>query len=270
MTQKNNVFVVVDPSDDHHVAFERAVLVAAFEELKLTIFVAVDFDSVDTRASNDNLFRDQHWFNEAIRNTLEEANIEYSVQVCWSSEWQEAILQEAKRSSADLIYLPVHRKSTNTRFTFAESKWGILKNAHCPVVLIRPGAVTTRKVVLAAVNFQTSRSKQKQLNDNILAVGQQIAENYGAEFHVTNAYRESINYPDRGKLANTTGLPANRIHVVQGYTSDAISEVVSKIGADILIMGSLGQNGRKSTLRRGNTAERVIGAVDTDVVVLNV
>lgn len=269
-TLQQKLFVVVDPNDEQHVALERTVITAKLLDIKpyVYVFVAVDGDAVDTRASNDKLFRDQRWFDATIKQPLEEAGIEYLIEVSWSSEWQNSIIQSAKRFNADLIYLPVHAKVNYTRFTFTESKWELLKGAPCPVVLIRPSAKPERKVILAAVNFQAKRDVQRELNKIILEQARHYAELYGAEFHVVNGYLDSMNYPDRGRLVRETGLPQNHIHVANGYTSEVVSETAEKINADLVIMGTLGQNGMR-TSRRGNTAERLIAALDDDVMVIN-
>jgi universal stress protein E len=134
--------------------------------------------------------------------------------------------------------------------------------------LIRPGAKAQRKVILAAVNFQAERDVQKELNKKIIAQAKLYAEVYGAELHVINGYMDSLTYPDRAKIINETGLPNDKIHVENGYTSDVVSALAEKINADLIIMGTLGQNGMTKT-RRGNTAERLIAAADTDVMVIN-
>ena len=98
--------------------------------------------------------------------------------------------------------------------------------------------------------------------------GKWLSENYGADFHVVNAYIDSMHYPDRGNLAKEAGLPSKNIHVVKGYTDEAVAETAKKLNADLVIMGTLGQTGLVKT-RRGNTAERVISALDVDVAVVN-
>jgi universal stress protein E len=55
---------------------------------------------------------------------------------------------------------------------------------------------------------------------------------------------------------------------VKGYTDEAIAKVAKDISADVVIIGTLGQTGQAKT-RRGNTAERVMSALDVDVVVVN-
>lgn len=270
MTIQQKLFVVLDPNDEQHIALERAAITAELYDVKpyIYVFVAVDGDAVDTRAGNSKLFRDQRWFDETIKKPLETAGLEYLIEVSWSTEWQKSIMQAAKRISADLIYLPVHAKVRYTRFIFTESKWELLKGAPCPVTLIRPDAKPQRKVILAAVNFQAKRQVQKELNNLILEQARHYSEVYGAELHVVNGYLDSMNYPDRGRLGRETGLPNERIHVKNGYSSDVVSQVADEIGADLVIMGTLGQTGMAST-RRGNTAERMIAALDDDVMVIN-
>jgi len=270
MADLEKLFVVVDPSDASPVALERALRTSTLRKNStvLKIFVAVDGEAVDTRAVNDKVFRDQSWFETVIREPIEASGFEYSIEISWSHEWQTAILQSCKRFGADRIYLPVHERSGSSRFTFSEAKWGVLKNAECPVVLIQPSAPKERSVVLAAVNFQAIEDIQRDLNQSILTWGKEVAELYDAELHVVNAYVDSMNYPDRGQLARQTNLPADKIHVEQGYTDESVSRVAASIDADLVVMGTLGQNGMV-TSRRGNTAERVIAALSQDVMIVN-
>lgn len=270
-SHKENVFVVIDPTAKKHLALQRAIITSAFRKVppQLHLFFAVDNEIVDTSSSNDALFRDSQWFENEIYSPLKKAGLEYQVEICWSSEWQRSILKSANRFGADVIYMPIQKKKKNMlQLDFSESKWKVLKKATCPVMLVRPGSVEQRKVILAAVNFQAIRDQQKLLNANILARGKWLAEHYGADLHVVNAYRNSMNYPDRGKLARETGLPSKNIHVVQGYTDEVVAETAEKIHADLVIIGTMGQTGQTET-RRGNTAERVISGLEVDVVVVN-
>jgi|TARA_B110000977_G_scaffold123126_1_gene158060 universal stress protein E len=268
---QEKVFVVVDPTATDHIALQRAIITARFRTTapKLYVFIAVDSESIDTRATNDSLFKNSQWFEDEIHAPLKKEGLDYQIEISWSSEWQRSILKSANRFGADAILLPIQKKKKHTlRLTFSESKWKVLKKATCPVILVRPGAAEQRKVILAAVNFQGIGDQQRLLNANVLTRGKWLAENYGAELHVVNAWKDSMNYPDRGKLAKETGLPSKNIHVVPGYTDEAVAKTASEINADLVIIGTLGQTGQTDT-RRGNTAERVISGLDVDVVVVN-
>lgn len=272
MTSNNEkLLVIVDPNDDHHTALERAIITAKIRtpSPKLYVLVTTDSEDVDTRAVNTNLLRNERWFKEVIRNPLDEAGLDYTLYVTWSTEWQASIMQAAKNVDADSILMPDHHRNKSTkRLFFTESKWELLKGAACPVILIRPGAREKRKTILAAVNFQAVRDAQKLLNTDILNEAKRFADGYGADLHVVNAYYNSMNYPDRGQLANQTHLPPSNIHVEQGYSNDVIAKLAEKLDADLVVMGTLGQWGQTKT-RRGNTAERIISALATDVMIVN-
>ena len=270
MADRENVFVVVDPNNEVHVAFERAILTAPLRSAppKIYVFVTTDGESVDTRATNTHLYRHTSWFDETIRAPLLQAGLDFEIEVCWSQQWQQSIMAAAKRVSADEIFIPMHTQPYVKRLLFTESKWDLLKSAHCPVILVRPDTAMQRKTILAAVNFQASSPEQKLLNKKILERGHWVANGYGATLHVVNGYMDSMNYPDRGKLANESGLPGERIHVLQGYTDDVVAQVAKSINADVVVLGTLGQNGQIKN-RRGNTAERVISAISADAVIIN-
>src|SRR5690625_7792591 len=82
--------------------------------------------------------------------------------------------------------------------------------------------------------------------------------------HVVDGYLDSMNDPDHGGIVRETGVANDRIHIKNGYSSEVVAQVADDIGADLVIMGTLGQTGMAST-RRGNTAERMIAALDDDV-----
>ena len=270
MSGQERIFVVVNPTLSEHVALQRAIITAKLIQPSptLCVFVAIDHDTVNTDFSNDDIYRNTDWFEEQIHAPLKAAGLEYKVEVSWSNDWQKSIMHAAEKFAATRILIRAGEPKISRRFSFAESKWKLLKGATCPVLIVRDGGAEQRKVVLAAVNFQANRDHQQRLNSNIINRGRELAKSYNAEFHVVNAYIDSMLYPDRGRLLKETDLDPSNIHVLKGYTDEAIAKVAADINADVVIIGTLGQTGQAKT-RRGNTAERVISAVDVDVVVVN-
>ncbi len=265
-----NFFAVVDPTTNNHVALERAITTAQLMDIqpKMCVFVAVDAGNADTSISNTNITRNTSWFEEKIHNPLKKARLEYQIEISWAEHWQKAVIQSANAFNASRILVPANKPASNRRLYFSEFEWKLLKRAFCPVVLVRAGGSRQRKVVLAAVNFQARRPQQKDLNKSILTKGRQLASSYDAQFHVINAYMDSMSYPDRGILARETKLKSNQIHVIQGYTDEAVAKVACELSADVVVVGTLGQSGQVKNLR-GNTVERVISALDIDVVIVN-
>jgi universal stress protein E len=63
------------------------------------------------------------------------------------------------------------------------------------------------------------------------------------------------------------GVPRTRAHLVEGNPSEQIPRLAKKLGADIVVMGALSRSGL-GRIFIGNTAERVLGALNCDVLVV--
>ncbi|MGK0499407.1 MAG: universal stress protein E [Oceanicoccus sp.] len=271
MSQAEKIFVVVNPFDIQHTALQRAIFTAQIRAVKPILHVFVVVDTTDKKPDyfpDGNVSRKLSWFNEAIHNPILSKQIEYSIEVSWSSKWQRAIMASATEFQADIIFLPASRNTPYSRFNIGESKWSLLKESNVPVMLVRPGGKDVRKTVLAAINLQAESDEQKQLNKRIIERSMLAAERYGADLHVVNAYRETSRLPNMSSIIRETGLPSSNIHIEHGYTDEVIEQISKHVDADLVVMGTLGVNGRPYALR-GNTAERVISVLDVDTMVIN-
>jgi len=265
------LFVVLDPHDQEHLALQRAIITAQLRDPlpKLHVFISVDPEAEDIRPEDrKNLLFDEHWIQRNIRQPLADKNLTHEIELSWGSPWMESILQAASSFEPDIILLPVHN-TNRRRGLLSEDKWRLLRQSNSPILLVRPGAKMERKVILAAVNFQATKDEQRALNERILTQGKRIAERYDADLHVVNAYLDSLHYPAHGDLINRTGLPWSHIHIDQGYTDEVVAQVARDIGADIVALGTLNQRGGQGSIRRGNTASRVIEAVNVDTLVVS-
>lgn len=265
MSKAETLFVVVDPTQDDHIALQRAIITAGLRDTvpKLKVFIGVDRDATDMSADNLSLYRDSDWF-ETLRQPLDAAGLDFTIVVCWADAWHDAILQAAKRTEADLILVPDY-SAKNHRSRLTDAKWQLLRHSKCPVMLVRPGSRKKREVILGAVKMQETRVEYTRLNDLIVDRGKWMAEAYGADFHVVNAYSDSMNYPDRGNMTRKVGIEAERFHVKQGAPEEAIRQVAEEIDADVVILGVLPRRGGLLAIR-GNVSERIMGALsDSDV-----
>lgn len=269
--QQENILIVVDPSQEHQAAVERAMItsklrLAMAKQPVLKFFFGVDGQSVDTSPSNPQMYRGLDWF-KAIVDQPHNEGIPYTTEICWSPDWSRAIVQSAKNFDASLIVFPDNsNKSTRSRLT--DTKWSLLRHAKCPVLIVRPTSNNTRKVVLAAVRMQSDTEKYQELNAKILTRGKWMADLYGAEFHVVNAYADSMHYPDRAKILRAVDIPQEHVHVKQGPADEVVAEVAQDIGADIVVIGTMRRDGLLAAMR-GNTSELLMSKVECDIMTLN-
>jgi len=198
---------------------------------------------------------------------LEDEGLEYTGQTCWSTQWQESILEVAEQVGADLIVIPDYSLDTRLKL-LSDSNWALIRKSPCPVLIVRPDAQAQRKTVLAAINVQAQDPRYEALNEKVLSRGQWMAGRYGADFHVVNAYPDSLQYPDRGQLVRKVGLDSEFIHVKQGAPEDVISDMAKELNADVVVIGTLAREGVMGAMR-GNTSEKVLGKLTQDVMTLN-
>ncbi len=262
------VFIVVDPAQEQPLALDRALITAKLLSKDSSIpapephiLLSVDMDNTDTSADNEQVCRGSDWFFEKIIDPLKATEMQYSIEMSWSTDWYGSIIKGAEKQNAELIMLPLATRPSERERIFSDSIWHLLRTATCPILVVQPGAKPQRKTILAAVNFQSHKPEYQRLNELIISRAQWTAKNYGADLHVVNAYQDSLNYPDRAKLASETEVDTSHIHVRIGAPDEIIAEVAKEIDADILVIGTRGRSSRW----RGNTSEKIITQVDCDI-----
>jgi len=265
-----NILVVVDPSQPSNLALERAVATAGLVkgnsvQVNMHILIAVDADNTDTSADNASLYRTGAWFFERIVGPLQEAGVAFTVEMCWSTDWYGSIMKSAVANKATVIMLPMLHKPSSRDRLFNESIWRLLRTARIPVLIVQRETDGNRKTVLASVNEQSTGEDYQQLNDLIIERSRWIAGMHGSELHLVNAYATSLDYPDRGYLLQKTGIASANIHLLAGEPEDVIAKVAEDIDCDILVIGARARTNRW----RGNTAERIITKVNSDILVIN-
>ena len=262
------IFIVVDPAQEQPLALERALITARLftsdddaQKPMPHIFLAVDMENTDTSADNEKIYRDGKWFFEKIIDPLQDSDMAYTMEMSWSTDWYGSIIKGAEKREAELIMLPLVARPSGRERLFNESIWRLLRTTTCPILVVQPGAIAQRKIVLAAVNFQSHKPEYQRLNKLIIGRAQWMAASYGAELHVVNAYEDSLNYPDRAKLASETKVDTANIHVRIGDPDQVIADVAKEIDADVLVIGTRGRSNRW----KGNTIERIITKVNCDI-----
>lgn len=266
MPKQQHILVAVDPSRQHHPALERVLNNSQLIPIKpkLHLFVAVDSSAVNTDASNEALYTHIDDIYRLIARIAKQG-IECKSELCWVAKWQEGMLQAAKRISADLIAVTDH-SNVERKLFLPDSKWALLREARRPVLLVRANATPQRETVLAAINAQSEQ--QQNLTKKIIKYGRWLAETYGAEFHVVNAYKDASQKMDVSQLQNLANVESHRVHSRQGSAVEIVSEIAQVIDADVVVFGTEARQSMMDSIR-GNTSERLMHSLKQDLLTLN-
>ena len=263
-----NVLVVIDPAKTTQYALNRALKMNEIlgGGVKIHLFITLEMDELRKGQGSFEFYCDNTWFADLVK-PLTDQDIPFTAEVFWTADWHRSVLDCVKRHSVDLTIISDYT-TENGQNELSSAKWALLRVSSCPVLIVHPEASLHRKTILAAVNMQTENPRYVELNDKILQMSKLMAQSYGAEKHIVNAYEDSLEFPDRARLIRETETDQHNIHVQQGDPSTIISTVADDINADVVVIGTLSRRGIMAAMR-GNKSEEIIRRLNRDVMVLN-
>ena len=267
--QLQRIFAVIDPERFVQPAFERAEWIAARSGAILHLYCCLGEEGIppDDPRARFAVERANRWL-ERLTSEAGEYDLKTEIEVEWNPDWRERIAEAANESGANMIIKTVSRHRGLARQLRTTGDWAVLRKARCPVLLIDPARPPQPGKVLAAVKLNPVQDEYSELNDSVLSMSHRIAGALDAELDVVTVFKGDQMYFDRQRFADSCGLPRNRVHTREGAAHKGIAAAAKELGADILVIGSANRNVKDSGSIIGDTAERIIDAVDTDLVVI--
>ena len=292
------LFAIRNPTATQQPGLAKAIQVARASGAKLDLFHAL----------NDPLFIELTQFGDSsvdrLRERVEEEvriplarlckvahkhGVEAQSSVEWDYPPHEAIVRRALKIGADLIIAECHKGGRTRPWLIHLTDWELLRLSPVPVLLLKNAKAYRRPLTLAAVDPAHAHAKPSKLDARILAAAAQLSKGLRGTLHIVHANYPSIvglkprtdrawstlSYEELQKQESESfemfranaAIPRTRAHLVEGNPSREIPRVADKLGAAIVVMGALSRSGLER-LFIGNTAERVLGALNCDVLVV--
>jgi universal stress protein E len=293
---------VKDPGARKLPAVEKAARLAAAFGAELTLFHAIAepvaaepyLYAKNGLARHQKDIRRQHLERlESVGERLRRRHrkLKLRVEAEWDFPAHEAIVRRARRRRADLVVAEAHIGRRFTPWLMRLTDWELLRTCPLPVLVVKSDRPWRRPRLLAAIDPGHAFAKPAGLDEVILKAGAQFAAALGGSLDVVHAYppvpigaatllagsaqtvqevltsteqeaRESFDRALRGSR-----IPRARRHLVKGTPSEAVPRAARAIRADIAIMGAISRSALKRVMI-GNTAERVLGALPCDALVV--
>lgn len=210
----------------------------------------------------------------------------------WNPRSWEAVLHAAENAEADLIL-----KATGEQASVGErvasvvrtpDEWNLLRHATVPVMLVKAAAWPKAPVVVCSLDvFDDSHAG---LNRNVLTEARQFADLMNADLDLIYAYplfepwvgelgavksyaeiKAAVEEEARSRadaLAADAGVAYRHLHLEEGQTAPVLAKLVEDAEAALLVVGTHAREGVRGVLL-GNTSERILHAVDCDVVTVH-
>lgn len=224
---------------------------------------------------------------ESLAAQIEEhkpADVNVELIVAWDKLVHLWVDSHARRTGSDVVVRTAHRSET---FLYTPTDWHLLRECEAPVLIAAEHIWHPTRSVVAAVDLASHSHVKQDLNDTIIATAKRYAEALDCPLHLVyvihvstvlndlhlmdaDAHVEKVRSqmgPVLADLASTHGLAEDRIHVEHGEVAEVIADVAERLVAQLVVMGTVGRQGLNAKLI-GNTAERVLTRLGTDVLAL--
>jgi universal stress protein E len=213
--------------------------------------------------------------------------------VDWDYPAHEAVIRRAAAISADLVVGEARHHPRLARPFLQNTDWELIRHCPVPLLLLKGRRRYQRPVVLAAVDPFHAADKPASLDRTLLAAGRRLATGLDGALHVMHAWQplaalvpaaasspvpaylppevEAAHEREVRKsferLASRAGVPHAARHLVAGPVPAALEVAVRRSRAAVVVMGAVSRRGLQR-LFIGNTAERVLGQLACDVLVV--
>ncbi|MBP8184695.1 MAG: universal stress protein [Pseudomonas sp.] len=292
------LLVIIDPSQPQQPALQRAQWLARASGAKIELLLceynsalehSFIFDQTTLADGRDNLLLQLHSELEASAQPLREQGLEVSVQVRWGKRTEQVILQRISELQPDLVFKSAHHHSPVKRLLFSNSCWQLLRHCPAPLWLVQHSDWQTPRLC-AALDPLHSADKPAALEQQLIAASQLLSSVCEMPAHYLHCYpplppsllfdSQLVNdYAHYNRvcaqqhqqaftqLLTAAAIPLSEATQLEGFAEQEIPRFVQEQGISLLLMGAISR-GHLANALLGNTAERVLEAVECDVLVL--
>jgi len=199
------------------------------------------------------------------------------------------IIRDVIEQDRDLVILTAEGKGGLKERLFGSTSTKLMRKCPAPVLVLKPARKKQFQHILAAIDPEVTGDSHDTLNGVILELASSLAAREGADLHIVHAWTvigESLLLKKGGvyaaemkkhvhaegtrrrkmieRLLARYSVTGHQLHLLKGDASTVIPQLVTKLGIDVLVMGTVCRTGIPGFVI-GNTAERVLDAVDCSV-----
>jgi universal stress protein E len=292
---------VKDPRKKGCPAVAKAAVLARALDARLHLFHAICQPLPFDAFGGDSLEKHQQAVRarllgklEQIAGPLRSSGVDVATDAVWDYPSHEAVVRQARRVRADLIVARRHAGRHVASWFLRYTDWELLRQSPVPLLLVKKSQPWRSPGILAAVDPTHAFDKTAQLDRAILQLGEQIGSATSGALHALHAYVPATTGMSERRLAANDAarriadeatqaarkrldktlrsaglgkLPAGRRHVIPLHPINSIPGLARQLRCDIVVMGAISRSGLKG-LVIGNTAERLLDGLATDVLVV--
>jgi universal stress protein E len=189
------------------------------------------------------------------------------------------VLHSVAKSGCDLVIKSSFHHSKAKRFFSKTSDYTLMRYCSCPILFTHQSQEWGSDKILACVDLESDDPQHTRLNNVIIRNARAVAEIIGMDLCIASVYKKAIDesrFPIKvdaphdvdKEFARLYGIEPENMYLRQAAVNETLIELCKEIDPSILIIGSIARTGISGKLI-GNTAEKLLDAVDADVLTVN-
>lgn len=272
MQAVRSILVVLDPTHAHSRALTRAKLIAGATGARLHLLMC---DKKQDHSALLSLLCSQ-LHDDGYNNVTYEQT--------WHDTLHESIIDVQQAEGCELVIKEHRPDNPLKKALLTPSDWKLLRLCPCAVLMVKHERPWTNGVILAAVDVGNHDEHHRRLHKRIVDHSYEIATLAKGQLHVVSAHpspmlsaadpiyqlKETIEarYREECKAFQAEfDINDERLHVAEGPADVLIPHYVKELDAVLTVIGTVARTGITGALI-GNTAEVVLDALESDVLVL--
>jgi universal stress protein E len=278
------ILAVIDPRESRHHALERCREQPPELDLDIHAVLFVEHESAEHFAAT---FKEKtEWLKAQVTPYIADG-FTITTQVVPFTNLYESVIEVAGKHGADFVIKPMRQHSLFQTVVRTSTDWNLIRHCPFPLLLVSELDNTRGKPILAAIDVRSGDDNHDTLNEVVLKQALSLARVLGSETHITTAYNmptpmaavgsvDATPYPTSSDIMkdHSDGVaefmgdsPVAGVHVEEGAPAYAINSVANRIGAGVIVIGTVARKGISGVLI-GNTAEGVLESSKCDVLVV--
>ncbi|OLF54708.1 universal stress protein [Pseudomonas chlororaphis] len=266
-----SILVVIEPSLGESLALKRAKLIAGVTQAHLHLLVC------DKKHEHSALL-------SVLKSSLLGEGYSVTTEQAWNDSLHSTIIDVQQAEGCGLVIKQHVADNPLKKALLTPADWKLLRYCPTPVLLVKTAKPWTGGVILAAIDVGNADGEHRSLHASIVDHGFDIASLAKAQLHVISAHpspmlsaadpvfqlKETIEarYREQCKAFQAEfDVDDHHLHIEEGPADVLIPHIAHELQAAVTIIGTVARTGISGALI-GNTAEVVLDALESDVLVL--
>lgn len=301
MNSIRNILTIVDPTAEEHPAVEKAALLARKLDARLALYIC------DTKAAREARIAaharshakqpfvvDLKSILEELARPLREQGLDVTTEVECADPLHLALIDRARRTTADLIVKDTHHHSLAKRTFMTNTDWELIRACPVTLLLTKPHRWAGVPRVFAAVDPGHANDKPAVLDNRILDCAALVTQRLGGELHLLHVYLPAeilaaaasggppaaitLSAQELAKeeqkhrellrdLITEYRVADENVHLKVGGPAQVLPQMAGALRADIVTMGAISRSGLKRVFV-GSTTEDVLEHLPCDALIV--